>query len=216
MEGVLASEDPPRQERVEGVDDVAKNAAASTSRERAHLTGKLIARFKPFQRGEWHILLEASGVCNFRAQRALRAEGLIQMGELLHARQVLEGAALVPGNQATSGALQDPERRPAQPREPLRRILLSSFWPDLFSMDEKLFNRNLRSSRRSAAAGPSGMTMEHLSPLLEKPGALHSFFLIGEKLAQALVPGSVVDTFRIARGECSRGAFRNIVLWSTF
>ena len=36
-------------------------------RGRAHLMGKLIARFEPFQRGDWHILLEASGVCDFRA-----------------------------------------------------------------------------------------------------------------------------------------------------
>ena len=107
------------RERVEGVNDVAKNASASTSRER----GKLIARFESFQRGDWHIVLEASGVCHFRAaqsshrsrrrhedeveQRALRAEGLIKMGELSHARQALEGAALAPGNQATLDALQE-------------------------------------------------------------------------------------------------------------
>ena len=43
------------------------------------------------------------------------------------------------------------------------------------------------------------MTMEQLRPLLDEPGALHSFFLIGEKLAQALVPGSVVDIVRMVR-----------------
>ena len=68
-----------------------------------------------------------------------------------------------------------------------------------FELDEKLFKRNLRSSRRGAAAGPSGMTMEHLRPLLDEPRALHSFFLIGEKLAQALVYGSVVDIVRMGR-----------------
>ena len=111
------------------------------------------------------------------------------MGELSHARQALEGAALAPGKQATLDALQDPERK---------------FMPaTLFELDEKLFNRNLRSSRRSAAAGPSGMTMEHLRPLLDEPGALHFFFLIGEKLAHARA--------RQRRGSCPNGEAHCIV-----
>ena len=121
------------------------------------------------------------------------------MGELSHARQVLEAAALAPGNQATLDALQDPERSPAQPREPLPEDLAQFIPATPFELHEKLFNRNLRSSQRSAAAGPSGMTMEHLRPLLDEPEALHSFFLIGEKLAQAQVPGSVVDIVRMER-----------------
>ena len=36
-----------------------------------------------------------------------------------------------------------------------------------------------------------------MRPLLDELGALHSFFLIDEKLAQALVPGSVVDIVRM-------------------
>ena len=96
-------------------------------------------------------------------------------------------------------ALQDPERRPAQPREPLLEDLAQFIPAALFELDEKLFNRNLRSSRRGAAAGPLGMTMEHLCPLLDEPGALHSFFLIGEKSAHANVPGSVVDIVRMGR-----------------
>ena len=69
------------------------------------------------------------------------------MEELSHARQVLEGAALAPGNQATLDALQDPERRPAQPHEPLPEKL-AQFIPS--------------------------MTIEHLRPLLDDPRA---FFL---------------------------------------
>ena len=49
-------------------------------------------------------------------QRATRAETLIHLGELSHARQVLEGAELAPGKQATLDALQDEERRPPLPR----------------------------------------------------------------------------------------------------
>ena len=42
--------------------------------------------------------------------------------------------------------------------------------------------------RRGAAAGPSGMTMEHL----------HSFFLVAEQLAPQ-VPDGVVDVVRLRR-----------------
>ena len=60
------------------------------------------------------------------------------MGEFSHARQALEGAALAPGNQATLDALQDPERRLAQPREPLPEDLAQFIPATLFELDEKL------------------------------------------------------------------------------
>ena len=43
------------------------------------------------------------------------------------------------------------------------------------------------------------MTMEHLRPLLDDTRALHSFFLMGERLAQAQVPASIVDIIRMGR-----------------
>ena len=43
------------------------------------------------------------------------------------------------------------------------------------------------------------MTMEHLRPLLGDTRALHSFFLMGERLAQAQVPASIVDIIRMGR-----------------
>ena len=49
----------------------------------------------------------------------------------------------------TLAALQDPVRRPAFPRDPLR---------ETFRLDKWMFSNNLRSARRGAAAGPSGMT----------------------------------------------------------
>ena len=39
--------------------------------------------------------------------------------------------------------------------------------PEVFSLDKGLFVQSLRSSRRGAAAGPSGMTADHLQPLLD-------------------------------------------------
>ena len=72
---------------------------------------KLEARFHAFGRGEWGQLLEASRNCDEKAaksrrrgrrrtgsndveKRMLRAELLVQVGELSAARQALEGAAL--------------------------------------------------------------------------------------------------------------------------
>ena len=61
---------------------------------------------------------------------------------------------------------------------------------------EGKFSKKLRSARRRVAAGPSGMTVEHLQPLLDHPSALHSTFLLGERLARADVLPSIVDTVR--------------------
>ena len=120
----------------------------------------------------------------------------MQVGELSH-RQVLEGADLAPGNQTTLGALRDAIRRPANPREPMPAELTNFVTPRVFELDEAEFNRNLRSSRRGAAAGSSGMTMEHLRPLLNDARSLHSFFLVAEQLARVQVPDGVVDLVRL-------------------
>ena len=98
-------------------------------------------------------------------------------------RGKLEGAELAPGNQATLDAFQDEARRPPLPRD-LHPDLVHHMPIRPFQLDEHIFSRNLRSSRRGAAAGPYGMTMEHLRPLLDDVRALHSFFLMGEQLAQ--------------------------------
>ena len=41
--------------------------------------------------------------------------------------------------------------------------------------------------------------MEHLQPLLDHPSAVHSMFLLGERLARADAPPSMVDTIRQGR-----------------
>ena len=53
--------------------------------------------------------------------------------------------------------------------------------PRLFELDAIMFVKNLRSSKRSAAGGPSSLTMEHLRPLVESPSdthLLHGVFLV--------------------------------------
>ena len=124
---------------------------------------------------------------------------LVQLGELSSARQALEGAEVAPGDRNTLAALQDPVRRPAIPRDPLPEDLLTHVPARIFELDKGKFSKNLRSARRGAAAGPSGMTVEHLQPLLDHPRALHSMFLLAERLARADVPPSIVDAIRQGR-----------------
>ena len=95
-------------------------------------------------------------------QRATRAETLTQLGELSSAREALDGCETAPGTTTTLDALKDERRRPALPRAPLPRDVMD-FEPDVpFQLDEKLFGKNLQSSKRGVAGGPSGMTSDHL------------------------------------------------------
>ena len=65
-----------------------------------------------------------------------------------------------------------------------------------FKLDTDKLSRNLRSSRRGAAGGPSGMTMEHLRPLLHEARGLELFSELCSRLAQVKVPAPVIDSAR--------------------
>ena len=86
-----------------------------------------------------------------RASRALRC---VLDGELSEGRQALEGAEVAPGTRETVDALR--ERRPTEPRDPLPDRVANHVPDSPVSLDSDLFARTLRSSRRGAAAGPSG------------------------------------------------------------
>ena len=77
------------------------------------------------------------------------------------------------------------------------------------------FGRNLRTARRGVAVGPSGMTCEHLRPLLASPTTLHWFFRLGEHLVTARVPNLVIEAVRMGRMTALRkpvGGIRGIVV----
>ena len=165
---------------------------------------------------EWQELIRASVICDDQAavsrrrrarrqgeddldKRAVRAEMFVHYGELSSARQALEGAALAPGNQATLNALTDVSRRPAQPRDPLPERLLNSVLEVRFQLDEDQFCRNFRSLRRGAAGGPSGMTTEHLRPLLSDIRGMRLLSALGSRLAIADVPEVAVRMVRLGR-----------------
>ena len=68
-----------------------------------------------------------------------------------------------------------------------------------FDLDEDRFCRNLRSSRRGAAAGPSGMTTEHLRPLLEDVRGMKLLSNLAALLAKAQVTDIATQMIRVGR-----------------
>ena len=161
---------------------------------------KLEARIRQFQEGDWISLLRQSTVASEQGQnravrqrrrnqdeeaaRAARALSLVQMGELSAGRQALEGASLAPGNLATLGVLTDPERRPPFPRRALSQEIRRTAPRDPFVLDPVELLICLRKARRGAAAGPSGMTSDHLFPVLENEADSELFVQVCAQLGR--------------------------------
>ena len=171
-------------------------------------------RFKQFHDGEWLSLLTESSECagqaqvravrsrrrpqDDHAQRAARALSLVREGELSSARQALEGASLAPGTLATLGILTDPNRRPRVPRVPLSEEVQHAAPARLFELDAVEFLTNLRKARR-AAPGPSGMTSDHLFPVLESPAVSELLVQVASHLAVGRVPEEIIEVIRLGR-----------------
>ena len=115
---------------------------------------KLEARFAQFQAGQWVQLLDEGTQC---AQEA-------------HSRNPVFGDI---------GSSHNPQKRPPQPREPLSQRIAQAEPSEQFQLDTDEFLVCLRKSRRGAAAGPSGMTSDHLFPLLESEADSQLFAHVG-------------------------------------
>ena len=134
---------------------------------------QLQRRIESFSRGECGSLLASAQESTSRGaqafsrrrrvirddveSRAAQAEALVQMGELSSPHQALEGAAVAPGNDVTLRALQDPPRRPPVLRDPIPDDVLNVVPTRLFALDSEEFARNVRSAKRGASGGPSGI-----------------------------------------------------------
>ena len=175
---------------------------------------QLHRRIEVFSRGEWDSLLadglestSRSGQTFSRRRRrvnrddlesrAARAEASVQMGELSSARRALQGAAIAPGIEATRAALSDPLRRPPVLRDPIPDDILNVVPRRQFVVDPEEFARNVRSAKRGAAGGPSGMTAEHLRLILESEGDTGALCRAAQDLAE--VPPDVQDLLRMGR-----------------
>ena len=177
-------------------------------------------RFENFAAGKWGLLLEASRKCDEDAsvanlrkrrrhsvdseiqRRCDRAQELVQLGELSSGRQALEGACLAQGSEATFAQLTNPTRRPPplpQAREPIPQTLMTHE-PDVpFELEEVRFLQNLRSAKKGAAGGPSGMTTDHIRPVLDNVRDSHLFFTVAEQLSRAHTPQVIVNIIRMGR-----------------
>ena len=194
---------------------------------------KLSKRFQDFSDGRWTELLAGSRKCAEDAsqaqrrkrrrrrpeeelgRRAARAFALVQLGELSSGRQALEGASVANGTQQTLEALRDPDRRPPLPRDPLPEAILEHEPEVRFSLEAHRFAANLRSSRRGAAAGLSGMTTDHLRLVLDQVRDTHMLCQVADQFAQARIPPAVHNFLRLGRLTAlqkPRGGVRGIVV----
>ena len=83
-----------------------------------------------------------------------------------------------------------------------------------FALDSDKVLKNMRSAKRGAAAGPSGMTVEHLRPLLD---SVTDQWLckLAEQVAQGRITTTVIEAIRMGRMTALRkanGGVRGIVV----
>ena len=113
-------------------------------------------------------------------------------------RQALDGAEVAPGNLATLAQLTNPETRPPVPRDPLSGSATAV--PERpFELDPELFRRNVRSTRRGVAPGPSGMSVDHILGLVESDHDMEVFYSFATIVSQGHVPRGVLEGLRMGR-----------------
>ena len=193
---------------------------------------KLVERCAAFARGEWLALIKTcradaesgNAATSHRRQRdtsddlskrAKKALQLVQWGALSTARQALEGAAVARGSERTLAQLTDPVRRPELPRSPIAREFTEHNPHEQVELCGEVLLKNLRSSRRGVAAGPSGMTGEHLRVILDSESDSDAFTAFACTLAVVEVPHEIMKAIRLGRMTALRkpdGGVRGIVV----
>ena len=98
---------------------------------------------------------------------------------------------------------------------PLPRELVEHRPEGVIELDQERLLWNLRSARRGAAGGSSGMTTEHLRPLLDSHRDGERFWRFCEGFARAEMPIEVLQALRIGRMRALQkptGGVRGIVV----
>ena len=175
-------------------------------------TAELERRCELVRRGEWPCLLaaaeaalrtpEADSLRASRAEveaRATRATALVHLGELSAAARALVSQPLAPGSSDTLQELHDPANRPQAPYAPPDPMLLAFRPEEQCALRLHPFLASLRTARRGSAAGPSGITNEHLRMLLDDEADCSLLHRAAERLARADVPVPVVAAIRAGR-----------------
>ena len=117
--------------------------------------------------------------------RAARATEFVHLGELSAAARALVSEPLAPGSPDTLRELRDPANRPQEPYM-LPDPEVIAFRPaDECALPLQPFLASLRRARRGTAAGPSGVTNEHLRILLDDEADCALLHGAAERLARA-------------------------------
>ena len=109
---------------------------------------------------------------------------------------MLEGAPLALGTDATLRQLRDVPKSlvsHCHQKSVVHRPERS------FSSDHHMFIQNVRSTRRVAAAGPSGVTAEHLKPIIDSARDAELLCQAAELMARASIPEEVLKAIRMGR-----------------
>ena len=88
-----------------------------------------------------------------------------------------------------------------------------------FDLDFDRFISNIRREKRGAAPGPSGMTTEHLHPLLENDASLVALFRVAVFFSRGQVPPNALEGLKLGRIttlEKPDGGVRGIVVGDVF
>ena len=176
---------------------------------------KLRERFEKFVQGHWVELQVAFAAMEDAAQtrrsrvsrtrsdtvghRTARAESLAHLGHLSAARTALEGAPCAPGGGITLRGLQDERRRPQRARVPIPQEVMDHRPEVDPSIDRDWFLVSLRTARRGAAGGPSGMTAEHLRVLLHHERDSDLLYEMALDIVRADIPEAVLEAIRLGR-----------------
>ena len=189
---------------------------------------ELERRAEAFRRGDWLSLLRAA--CSPTPARPAsrppaggtdvdRRAARASLGELSAASRALTAEPLADGNAATLAELRDPRRRPQTPVVPLSPEVLNHVPAEPCPLPDTLLLANLRTARRGSAAGPSGMTNEHLRLMLDDPCDLGLLHQVALRFANAAVPAPVLAAARLGRIVALRkptGRLRALVVGDVF
>ena len=88
-----------------------------------------------------------------------------------------------------------------------------------FDLDFDRFISNIRRAKRGAAPGPSGMTTEHLNPVLENDASLIALFRVAVLFSGGQVPPNALEGLRLGRITALAkpdGGVRGIVVGDVF
>ena len=100
---------------------------------------------------------------------------------------------------ATLRELKNPARRPPVARHALSQEILRSEPVEALELDGDVFLTCLRTARRGAAAGPSGITADHLFSILESEADSELLVQVASKLAVGDVPDEVINGIGVGR-----------------